>query len=88
MDKSEVVSIFGIDPDRREDIRAEYAEKCRKACEGLPDGALDGGWTARGLIDYTVKLERELKRAIRQNECDMMLTGDELRQMRSVLGTI
>jgi hypothetical protein len=33
------------------------AEKCMKACEGLPDGALDGGWTAVGMSAYAKKLE-------------------------------
>lgn len=33
------------------------AEKCMKACEGLPDGPLDGGWTAVGMSAYAKKLE-------------------------------
>jgi len=37
----------------------EYIEKCVNACDGLPDGALDGGWTARAMIDYAKKLEEE-----------------------------
>jgi len=32
-----------------------------KACEGLPDGALDGGWTAAGMSAYAAKLEQALK---------------------------
>jgi len=35
----------------------EYAEKCVKACAGLLEDALDGGWTARGLSDYAKSLE-------------------------------
>ncbi len=33
--------------------------KCIQACSGLPDGALDGGWTAAGISAYTKKLEVE-----------------------------
>lgn len=38
----------------------EYAAKCVAACAGLPDGALDGGWTAAGMSAYAAKLERAL----------------------------
>jgi len=36
-------------------------EKCVIACDGISDDALDGGWTARGLIEYTKELENKLK---------------------------
>ena len=39
---------------------AEYAEKCRVACAGLPPGAIDGGWTAAGMSAYARKLELAL----------------------------
>ena len=50
------------DSDRLEEIKAEYAEKCRRACEGLPDGAIDGGWTAAGMSAYAKQLEVEIER--------------------------
>ncbi len=31
------------------------------AVDGLPDGALDGGWTAAGMSAYTARLEQALK---------------------------
>ena len=37
-----------------------HEEKCVAACSGLPDGALDGGWTAAGIIACTIKLEDEI----------------------------
>ena len=49
------------DADRNEERRLEYAEKCMKACEGLPDGAIDGGWTATGMSAYAARLEQALK---------------------------
>ena len=52
------------DADRREELKAEYAEKCRKACEGLPDGAIDGGWTAAGMSAYARKLEDALNQIL------------------------
>lgn len=64
---------------------ANEIERLSRALNGLPDGAIDGGWTAAGMSAYAAKLEYELKRAIRQNECDMLLTGDELRQCRAAL---
>ena len=54
-----------IEPvDRREELKAKYAEKCMKACEGLPDGALDGGWTASGMSAYARKLEDALNKIV------------------------
>ena len=43
--------------ERRAEEREAHAEKCVKACAGLPDGALDGGWTASGIIAYAKSLE-------------------------------
>ncbi len=54
--------------DHQEERRAEYAEKCRIACEGLPDGAIDGGWTAAGMIAYAKKLEKETERLRAQRD--------------------
>ena len=36
-------------------------EKERKALAGLPDGALDGGWTAAGMSAYAKRLEDQLE---------------------------
>ena len=38
----------------------EATGKYRKACEGLPDGAIDGGWTALGMSSYAKRLEDAL----------------------------
>jgi hypothetical protein len=38
----------------------EVMEKYRKACKGLPDGAIDGGWTALGMSSYAKRLEDAL----------------------------
>src|ERR1017187_2820159 len=43
---------------RRED------DKYRKALAGLPDGAIDGGWTAAGMSAYAKKLEDALNSII------------------------
>lgn len=40
-----------------------HEEKCVSACAGLPDGALDGGWTAVGAIAYAKKLEEAIATA-------------------------
>ena len=37
-----------------------YAEKCIHACSGLPDGAIDGGWTAYGMSTYAKRIETEI----------------------------
>ena len=37
-----------------------YAEKCMHACAGLPDGAIDGGWTSEGISAYAKRLENEI----------------------------
>ncbi len=38
-----------------------HTRQCVQACVGLPDGALDGGWTAAGMSAYTKKLEDALR---------------------------
>lgn len=38
-----------------------HAIKCMKACSEIPDGALDGGWTAAVLDAYARKLEQALR---------------------------
>jgi hypothetical protein len=39
----------------------EAGEKERTALAGLPDGALDGGWTAAGMSAYAKRLEERLQ---------------------------
>lgn len=39
----------------------KHAEKCIKACAGLPEGALDDGWTAAGISAYASTLEKIVK---------------------------
>ena len=39
------------------EANAKHIVACVNACEGLPDGCLDGGWTALGASQYTKKLE-------------------------------
>lgn len=41
-------------------LSQSYAEKCIAACAGLPNGALDGGWTALGMGSYAKRLEDAL----------------------------
>lgn len=53
----------GLVPSKAERLaekRQEHADKCTKACAGLPDGALDGGWTAAGIMAYAARLEQAL----------------------------
>lgn len=40
-----------------EDARRLVA--CWNACDGLPQDALDGGWTASGISQYAKRLEKE-----------------------------
>lgn len=39
------------------EANAKHIVACVNACEGLPDGCLDGGWTALGASRYAKKLE-------------------------------
>lgn len=54
----------------------EYIEKCVKACDGLPNNALDGGWTAKGIIAYAKKLENLAEQIIKSSE-DYMTEVDD-----------
>jgi hypothetical protein len=40
-----------------DEANAKHIVACVNACEGLPDGCLDGGWTALGASQYAKKLE-------------------------------
>lgn len=39
---------------------ARRIRACLNACNDLPDEALDGGWTAKGVISYAKSLERQI----------------------------
>ena len=39
------------------EANAKHIVACVNACEGLPEGCLDGGWTALGAGQYAKKLE-------------------------------
>lgn len=57
------------------EAHAKLIAACVNACEGLPDGALDGGWTAKGLSAYAKCLEDtrdELSAALREAESALM----------------
>jgi hypothetical protein len=43
--------------DANDEANAKHIVACVNACEGLPDGCLDGGWTALGASQYAKKLE-------------------------------
>lgn len=40
---------------------ARRISACLNACNGLPDEALDGGWTAKGIDGYAKSLERQIE---------------------------
>lgn len=39
---------------------ARRISACLNACNGLPDEALDGGWTAKGIDGYAKSLEQQI----------------------------
>jgi hypothetical protein len=39
--------------------QAERIAECERILDGLPQDAIDGGWTARGMSAYAKKLEAE-----------------------------
>lgn len=45
-----------------EDDARRISGACLNACNGLPDEALDGGWTAKGIDGYAKSFERQIKR--------------------------
>lgn len=49
-----ILAVLGME---EEGDPVDEIERMRTALDGLPDGALDGGWTARGIIEYAKKLE-------------------------------
>lgn len=53
-------------PTKEADARRIVA--CVNACAGLPQGALDGGWTARGMSEYAIALEQRRDELIAQRD--------------------
>lgn len=49
---------FGENNPLMREANAHRIVTCVNACEGLPQDALDGGWTAAGISAYASKLER------------------------------
>lgn len=49
-----------ITPEIVESMAAELQEY-RRVLAGLPDGCIEGGWTAAGIRAYAARLERELQ---------------------------
>ncbi|ELY3575054.1 hypothetical protein SMX32_002363 [Cronobacter sakazakii] len=52
--------IEGVQPTTQEVAMARELRALRKILDGVPQEAIDGGWTARGLSDYAKQLETEL----------------------------
>ncbi len=53
--------------EQERDHKNEIAGRLRqfeRICEGLPQGAIDGGWTAQGIRGYAKRLEDQLKAAL------------------------
>ncbi len=45
------------DEEAQKSINSKHIVACVNACKGLPDGCLDGGWTALGASQYAKRLE-------------------------------
>ncbi|HHK2867323.1 TPA: hypothetical protein ACQRM7_000703 [Pseudomonas aeruginosa] len=55
--------------EQEQDHKNEIAGRLRqleRICEGLPQDAIDGGWTAQGIRGYAKRLEDQLKAALAQ----------------------
>lgn len=48
-------------PAEEAEAMARELQQSRRILEGLPQLAIDGGWTAAGISKHTAKLERELQ---------------------------
>ncbi|HGE7058504.1 TPA: hypothetical protein ACGCAL_006622, partial [Pseudomonas aeruginosa] len=57
--------------EQEQDHKNEIAGRLRqleRICEGLPQDAIDGGWTVQGIRGYAKRLEDQLKAALAQVE--------------------
>ena len=50
---------------------ARRISACLNACNGLPDEALDGGWTAKGMIGHAKSLERKIE-ALKASNAELL----------------
>lgn len=50
---------------------ARRISACLNACNDLPDGALDGGWTAKGIDGYAKSLERQIE-ALKTGQAELL----------------
>ncbi|QFY42954.1 hypothetical protein F6R98_10295 [Candidatus Methylospira mobilis] len=61
--------------DEQSILNMRRAVACVNACAGLPQDALDGGWTAAGASTYAAKLEKQRDRllaALKQTQSDIV----------------
>ena len=54
---------FGANNPGMREANAQHLVACWNALDGLPDGALDGGWNVRSMSAYTKALEEKLAAA-------------------------
>lgn len=50
---------------------ARRISACLNACNDLPDEALDGGWTAKGIGGYAISLERQIE-ALKADQAELL----------------
>ena len=50
---------------------ARRISACLNACNDLPDEALDGGWTAKGIDGYARSLERQIE-ALKADQAELL----------------
>lgn len=60
---------------------ARRISACLNACNGFPDEALDGGWTAKGISRYAKSLERQIE-ALKASKAELLA---ELQRMVQLL---
>ncbi|WP_260477194.1 hypothetical protein [Pseudomonas aeruginosa] len=78
--------------EQEQDHKSEIAARLRqleRICEGLPQDAIDGGWTAQGIRGYAKRLEDQLKAALARIEgltaSRPVPVEEALRKLRAVL---
>ncbi|EEE2001869.1 hypothetical protein CI266_002167 [Salmonella enterica subsp. enterica serovar Kotte] len=67
---SELVNMFAAPPAQwgrapvllEIELMARELRECRRILKGLPQAAIDGGWTARGISGHVKQLEAQLER--------------------------
>nr|WP_263009402.1 hypothetical protein [Cronobacter sakazakii] len=76
--------IEGVQPTTQEVAMARELRALRKILDGVPQEAIDGGWTARGLSDYAKQLETELA-AMRERAEPACVTAEHRRVIQLLL---